>query len=63
MMMYIGSPFPILSERSYHGLLSIEHGISRIGVIGVTSMAIMSGFGAVNCPYTCKSKNEIHIEI
>ena len=47
----LGDPFPILSENK-HGLLSIEHGISRIGVIGVTSMAIMSGFGAVNCPYT-----------
>lgn len=47
----LGDPFPILSEKQ-HGLLSIEHGVSRIGVIGVTSMAIMSGFGAVNCPYT-----------
>jgi hypothetical protein len=47
----LGDPFPILSEKK-HGLLSIEHGVSRIGVIGVTSMAIMSGFGAVNCPYT-----------
>jgi hypothetical protein len=47
----LGDPFPILSDKK-HALLSIEHGVSRIGVIGVTSMAIMSGFGAVNCPYT-----------
>lgn len=47
----LGDPFPIVTETK-HGLLSIEHGVSRIGVIGVTSMAILSGFGAVNCPYT-----------
>jgi hypothetical protein len=46
----VGLPFPIV--RGEHGLLSIEHGVSRIGVLGITVMAILSGFGAVNCPYT-----------
>lgn len=49
----IGDPFPILSRE--HGILSIEQVISRVGVIGVTVMALLSGFGAVNCPYTYSS--------
>ncbi|OTF77933.1 Golgi pH regulator-like protein [Euroglyphus maynei] len=45
----IGNPFPISSPR--HGILSIEHQISRVGIIGVTLIAMLSGFGAVNYPY------------
>jgi len=46
----IGDPFPILSAE--HGIFSIEQVMSRVGVIGVTIMAFLSGFGSVNFPYT-----------
>ncbi|KRZ77341.1 Oxysterol-binding protein-related protein 8 [Trichinella papuae] len=49
----LGFPFPALSSR--FGIFSIENIISRVGVIGVTVMAMLSGFGAVNCPYTYMS--------
>jgi hypothetical protein len=48
----LGDPFPI--TKAQHGIFwnFLEMGISRVGVIGVTVMAFLSGFGAVNCPYT-----------
>jgi hypothetical protein len=42
----IGDPFPVLKEQS--GLFSVSMGVSRIGVIGVAVMSILSGFGAVS---------------
>lgn len=46
----IGDQFPISSPN--YGALSIEQGLSRVGVIGVSLIGVLSGFGAVNYPYT-----------
>eukprot|EP01138_Halocafeteria_seosinensis_P007201 gb/GECG01007364.1/.p1 GENE.gb/GECG01007364.1/~~gb/GECG01007364.1/.p1 ORF type:complete len:346 (+),score=27.92 gb/GECG01007364.1/:1-1038(+) len=46
----IGHYFPITRHQS-HDLLTIEGNIGRIGIIGVTTAAILSGYGAVSTPY------------
>ncbi|KAJ3024217.1 Golgi pH regulator B [Thoreauomyces humboldtii] len=50
----IGDQFPINAAvpAGEISIFGIEPGMGRVGVIGVTMMAILSGFGAVNSPYT-----------
>ncbi|KAI8599243.1 Golgi pH regulator-like protein [Dissophora ornata] len=47
----VGNGFPTPGNGAL-GILSIEWGMSRVGIIGVTISAILSGFGAVNGPYS-----------
>jgi len=49
----IGDPFPI--AKATQGSISMEMGVGRIGIVGVTVMAFLSGYGAVNFPYTYMS--------
>ena len=53
----IGNYFPVLSNRDseQHGIWAIEQGVGRIGVVGVSVMAVLSGFGAVFTPYSYMS--------
>ncbi len=48
-MSQLGDPFPILSPK--HGILSIEQGISRVGVIG--KLSISSSMRNYHCLKQC----------
>jgi hypothetical protein len=55
-----GKLFPIMRGGVTHDFLSIEGFIGRLGVIGVTTAAILSGYGAISrrtttCPSFCKT--------
>ncbi|ETN13698.1 hypothetical protein PPTG_08443 [Phytophthora nicotianae INRA-310] len=42
---------PDLPRQSVEALFSIRNFVSRVSLLGVVFMALLSGFGAVNCPY------------
>ncbi|KAJ1510022.1 hypothetical protein HMI54_001903, partial [Coelomomyces lativittatus] len=49
----VGAQFPLHSKHQGAGWLELA--MARVGVIGVTLMAFLTGFGAVNSPYTTLS--------
>jgi hypothetical protein len=46
----LGSLFPITSTEG-HDLFSLEGNIGRLGVVGVTTAAVLAGYGGVTTPY------------
>lgn len=50
----IADQFPITSPN--YATFSVEQGLSRVGVIGVSLIGVLSGFGAVNYPYTSMTR-------
>lgn len=46
----IGAPFPIMSGRR-HNWLALEHGLSRVEILGVSTFGVLSGLGSVYGPY------------
>lgn len=46
----IGDPFA--TETNIRSVFSVEGGMSRILIVGTTMLAVLSGFTAVNLPYT-----------
>ena len=47
----LGDFFPILHGGGHGELFSVEGAIGRLGIAGVTTAAILSGYGAVSTPY------------
>ncbi|CAM9222762.1 unnamed protein product, partial [Scytosiphon promiscuus] len=41
----------VAAQQGRPPIFSLEAGLARVGVVGVASLALLSGFGAVNLPY------------
>ncbi|KAA0173304.1 hypothetical protein FNF27_05229 [Cafeteria roenbergensis] len=49
---YLGALFPITASESFGGVLSLEGNVGRLGVLGVTTSALLAGYGGVMSPAT-----------
>lgn len=48
----IGSIFPVIDQSIPASFFSVQQGISRVGILGITLLALISGYGSVAGPAT-----------
>lgn len=58
----IGLIFPIIDQSIPTSIFSVQQGISRIGILGITLLALISGYGSVSGPATFILVKKVSLE-